>query len=86
MENWRKFVNEAKNKDGKEQGADGKACWGGYKYAGTKGGKDECVPMEEGSQECPKCSGEDPEAECNCNLEEKAVSYTHLTLPTICSV
>jgi len=73
IENWRKFINEAKNKDGKEQGADGKACWDGYKHAGTKDGKDECVPMEEGSQdqECPKCSGEDPEAECNCNLEEK---------------
>ena len=47
MENWRKFVNEAKNKDGKEQGADGKACWKGYKYDGTEDGKDKCVPMEE---------------------------------------
>ena len=47
MENWRKFVNEAKNEDGKEQGADGKACWKGYKYAGTEDGKDKCVPMEE---------------------------------------
>jgi hypothetical protein len=48
MENWRKFVNEAKNKDGKEQGADGKACWKGKKYAGqAKDGSDICVPMEE---------------------------------------
>ncbi|MFZ9740332.1 MAG: hypothetical protein ACO3CQ_00350 [Candidatus Nanopelagicaceae bacterium] len=41
------FLNEAKNKEGKEQGADGKACWKGYRYAGTKNGKDECVKSEE---------------------------------------
>lgn len=40
-------VKEAKNKEGKEQGADGKACWKGYKYAGTEKGKDKCVKMEE---------------------------------------
>ena len=39
--------NEKKNKEGKEQGADGKACWKGYRYAGTEDGKDKCVPMEE---------------------------------------
>ena len=39
----KKEVKEAKNKEGKEQGADGKACWKGYKYAGTEGGKDKCV-------------------------------------------
>jgi hypothetical protein len=38
---------EAKNKEGKEQGADGKACWKGYKYAGTENGKDKCVKSEE---------------------------------------
>jgi hypothetical protein len=37
------YVFEKKNAEGKEQGADGKACWKGYKYAGTKNGKDECV-------------------------------------------
>lgn len=37
------YVFEKKNESGKEQGADGKACWKGYKYAGTKNGKDECV-------------------------------------------
>jgi hypothetical protein len=41
------FTTEAKNKEGKEQGADGKACWNGYKYAGTKNGKDKCVKMED---------------------------------------
>ena len=40
-------LEEKKNKAGKEQGADGKACWDGYKYAGTEDGKDKCVPMEE---------------------------------------
>jgi hypothetical protein len=35
-------VDEAKIK-----GADGKACWKGYKYAGTKNGKDKCVPIGE---------------------------------------
>ena len=59
MEEWRKYVaeteaevEEAKNKDGKEQGADGKACWKGYKHAGTdEDGKDKCVPMEEEVEE-----------------------------------
>ena len=35
-------VDEAKIK-----GADGKACWDGYKYAGTENGKDKCVPISE---------------------------------------
>ena len=30
----------------KIKGADGKACWKGYKYAGTEGGKDKCVKSE----------------------------------------
>ena len=41
-------IDEAKNKDGKEQGGDGKACWKGKKYAGRDDdGSDICVPMEE---------------------------------------
>jgi hypothetical protein len=40
-------LDEGKNKEGKEQGADGKACWKGYKYAGTENGKDKCVKTEE---------------------------------------
>ena len=43
-------LEEAKNKEGKEQGADGKACWDGYKYAGTKNGKDKCVKEEDESE------------------------------------
>ena len=31
----------------KKKGADGKACWKGYRYAGTEDGKDKCVPMGE---------------------------------------
>ena len=30
----------------KEKGIDGKACWKGYKYAGTKNGKDKCVKIK----------------------------------------
>lgn len=34
---------EAKNKI---KGADGKACWDGYRYAGTEKGKDKCVKVK----------------------------------------
>lgn len=39
----RKYASKPKNKKGKIKGADGKACWKGYRYAGTKNGKDRCV-------------------------------------------
>ena len=55
----------------KKKGLDGKACWKGYKLAGTKmkGGKrvDNCVKagveyegdeLTEGKEKCPKCLGE----------------------------
>ena len=45
------YIFEKKNEEGKEQGADGKACWKGYKYAGTDGGKDKCVKEEIGTIE-----------------------------------
>lgn len=38
---------EAKNKI---KGADGKACWDGYKYAGTENGKDKCVKIKKASK------------------------------------
>ena len=41
--NGQTYIFEKKNAEGKEQGVDGKACWKGYKYAGTKNGKDKCV-------------------------------------------
>ena len=31
----------------KIKGADGKACWKGYRYNGTKNGKDDCVKRED---------------------------------------
>ena len=34
-----------KNAAGKEQGIDGKACWKGYRYAGTEDGSDKCVEI-----------------------------------------
>ena len=51
FENWRRFISEGKNEEGKEQGADGKACWDGYKHAGTEDGKDKCVKIEEELEE-----------------------------------
>ena len=30
----------------KKKGVDGKACWKGYKFAGTKKGKDSCVKVK----------------------------------------
>jgi hypothetical protein len=30
----------------KIKGADGKACWDGYRYAGTENGKDKCIPVK----------------------------------------
>tara|TARA_R110000782_G_C14760089_1_gene408038 strand:+ start:72 stop:476 length:405 start_codon:yes stop_codon:yes gene_type:complete len=36
------ILNEAKKK-----GADGKACWDGYRHIGTKDGKDDCVKVNE---------------------------------------
>lgn len=35
--------------DDKIKGADGKACWPGYRYAGTSQGKDNCVKVNETS-------------------------------------
>ena len=29
----------------KIKGSDGKACWKGYRYAGTKNGKDICIKI-----------------------------------------
>ena len=46
-----KILSEKKNKSGKEQGVDGKACWKGYRRQGTKkkGNKtvDNCVKIKE---------------------------------------
>jgi len=33
--------------EGKKKGIDGKACWDGYRYAGTEDGKDKCVKVNE---------------------------------------
>jgi len=32
--------------EGKKKGADGKACWDGYRYNGTEDGKDSCVKVK----------------------------------------
>jgi hypothetical protein len=43
-----KTVEEAENSGTsmKKKGIDGKACWEGYRYAGTKNGKDSCVKVK----------------------------------------
>jgi len=38
------FINELF--ENKIKGADGKACWKNYRYAGTENGKDRCVPVK----------------------------------------
>ena len=41
----------------KKKGIDGKACWKGYRYAGTENGKDKCVPIKEENIEEAKYKG-----------------------------
>jgi hypothetical protein len=54
---------------GKKKGADGKACWKGYRYAGTKDGKDSCVKVGEGDDYSSKLS-----EKLNMSLDEKSKS------------
>lgn len=42
---FKDYVNLEESKK-KIKGADGKACWDGYKYAGTENGKDKCVKVK----------------------------------------
>jgi hypothetical protein len=37
--------------EAKKKGADGKACWDGYRYNGTENGKDSCVKVSEDVQD-----------------------------------
>jgi len=37
---------EGTNPSNKKKGIDGKACWEGYRYAGTENGKDKCVKVK----------------------------------------
>lgn len=36
---------KSEDNEGKKKGSNGKACWKGYRYAGTKNGKDRCVKV-----------------------------------------
>jgi hypothetical protein len=45
MKTYKQFVTEIKK--GKIKGADGKACWVGYRYNGTENDKDDCVKVED---------------------------------------
>jgi hypothetical protein len=39
-----KTLEEAES-SGKKEGADGKPCWEGYRFAGTKNGTDKCIKV-----------------------------------------
>lgn len=49
MKTYNQLILELKK--GKIKGADGKACWVGYRYNGTTNGKDDCVEIKEDSAE-----------------------------------
>jgi hypothetical protein len=48
MKTFKQLTEEIKKN--KIKGADGKACWDGYRYNGTKNGKDDCVKIEEAEE------------------------------------
>jgi hypothetical protein len=57
----------------KIKGADGTPCWRGYRYNGTKNGKDECIPVGE-SKMCNECGGMMYESMCmECGYEEDMI-------------
>jgi hypothetical protein len=59
----------------KIKGADGKACWDGYRYAGTENGKDKCIKVDENMKEitiCNKCA-----LELMSDIKEGIVSTLH---------
>jgi len=41
-------------KNTKKKGADGKACWNGYRYAGTQGGRDKCIKVKKARKNARK--------------------------------
>jgi hypothetical protein len=71
-------IEEAKNKEGKEQGVDGKACWKGYKYAGTEKGKDKCV-KEEKKEKKEKEEDEGAEKKDETKFHSKLDTLVHKT-------
>lgn len=46
MDDYNALVQGEEVEEGKKKGVDGKACWKGYRYAGTKDGKDNCVKVK----------------------------------------
>ena len=47
MYHWCANMKGGKTNEEKKKGIDGKACWKGYRYAGTENGKDKCVKISE---------------------------------------
>ena len=58
----------SQNETEKKKGIDGAACWKGYRYAGTKDGKDICV-------ECGGMMYEDMCMECDWNMDDQDMSF-----------
>lgn len=54
----REVIQEITKQQKKKKGVDGKACWDGYRYAGTENGKDKCVSIGEDIQEVIKKEGD----------------------------
>lgn len=46
MKNNKTVKLQKTNESGKKVGADNKACWSGYRYTGTKNGKDICTKVK----------------------------------------
>ena len=55
----------------KEKGIDGKACWKGYRYAGTEDGKDKCVPMGEAKPAKGKRFAKKVKGKCSYGIHTK---------------
>ncbi len=56
------FDEKDKDIEEKVKGVDGKACWKGYRYAGTEDGKDKCVKIKEDNPDGKYCIPADKEA------------------------
>ena len=65
--------NNEEDEEGKIKGADGKACWKGYRYDGTVDGKDKCVKVGEEDEESLKESRKIARKSLNNFMRQKSV-------------
>lgn len=64
------------------KGADGKRCWKGKRYAGTKNGKDICVPVknESAARDCRHGYPEDTCVECEIDYLDRQIKLRNAAL------